>query len=144
MSQRSQRRPALAALLSFVQPGLGHLYLREWLRALAWGGLWVGTLAIVVDAAGVDLGTLELLAAAAGLFATIEVLPSEAVVAMFAVTSFATLDAFWIAARNNRRLDADAVADRCPHCDGELDPTLEFCHWCTTRLDDGEPVEPGG
>lgn len=130
----------MAALLSFVQPGLGHLYLREWLRAVAWGGLWFGTLAIVVDTAGGEFGPAELLAAVVGFFAAVDGLPFEAMVGLFAVTAFATFDAFWIAARNNRRLATDA--HRCPHCDGELDPTLEFCHWCTTRLDDEDPVDP--
>ena len=26
---------------------------------------------------------------------------------------------------------------RCPHCGKELDPDLDFCPWCTTRLADG-------
>lgn len=140
MSQRTRRRPVVAALLSFLQPGLGHLYLREWLRAVVWSGLWFGTLAMVVDAAGASLGTAEALAAVVGFFATVDGLPFEAVAGLFAVTAFATFDAFWIAARNNRRLDTGTR--RCPRCDGELDPTLEFCHWCTTRLDDEDRVDP--
>lgn len=138
MSQRRRRRPVLAALLTFLQPGLGHLYLREWLRTVAWGGLWFGTLAAVVRTAGIDLGPVELIVSVAGLFATIEALTPEAVLGLFAVTTFATLDAYWIAARNNRRLDSGV--GRCPRCDAELDPALGFCHWCTTRFDD-EPVE---
>ena len=39
MSQQTEKRPLVAALLSFLQPGLGHLYLREWLRAILWAGL---------------------------------------------------------------------------------------------------------
>ena len=49
MSQQTEKRPLVAALLSFLQPGLGHLYLREWLRAVLWAGLWVGSLVVVAD-----------------------------------------------------------------------------------------------
>lgn len=119
-------------MLSFVQPGVGHLYLREWLRAALWAALWFGSLGLVVSAAGLELSPSETAAAIAGLFALVEGFPTEAVVSMVAVAAFATLDAYWLAARNNHRLDGVA---RCPHCGKDLDPTLDFCHWCTTPLD---------
>lgn len=139
MSQRSPRRPAIAALLSALQPGLGHLYLREWLRAIAWSGLWVVTVGVLVRTAGAALEPGDLLAVLVGYAAALDGLPAGATLAPVAVAAFATIDAFWLAARNNRRLDA--VRDACPHCGRELDRSLEFCHWCTTRLDD-EVTEP--
>lgn len=134
MSQRSRRRPVIAALLSALQPGLGHLYLREWVRAVAWAGLWFVTVGVLVRTTGVALGTGELLAVLVGFVGALDGLPLGATLAPVAVAAFATFDAFWLAARNNRRLDA--ATDACPHCGRELDRSLEFCHWCTTRLDE--------
>lgn len=138
VSQRTHKRPLMAALLSFIQPGIGHLYLREWFRASMWVGLWAGSLALILVTTGVDLSTVDLLAAAFGIFAAMESFPIEAALSMLAVTVFATLDAYWIATRNNHQLRG--ALDRCPHCGKELDPTLEFCHWCTATLD-GESQE---
>ena len=133
MSQRTERRPVLAAMLSFVQPGVGHLYLREWARAVLWGALWFGSVGLVVSTVGLELSATETVAALAGMFALVEGFPTEAVVSMVAVAAFATLDAYWLAARNNHRLAGDV--GQCPHCGKDLDPTLDFCHWCTTPLE---------
>jgi len=43
----SRKRPWLAAALAFVYPGLGHAYLRSWLRAFIWFLLGVMTAALV-------------------------------------------------------------------------------------------------
>lgn len=37
-SHRSGKRLWLASALAVIYPGLGHVYLREWLRALLWFG----------------------------------------------------------------------------------------------------------
>jgi len=41
------KRPAVAALLSFLIPGVGQIYNREYLRGLFWlvvtPGLWIGS-----------------------------------------------------------------------------------------------------
>jgi hypothetical protein len=138
MSQESERHPLLAAALSALQPGVGHLYLREPFRACMWAGIWLGSLALVVATAGVDLAAAESVALALGVFPVAEGFPFEAVLSMVAVTAFATLDAYWLAGRNNHRL-RDGVG-RCPHCGRELDPTLEFCHWCTEPRENDETV----
>ncbi|WP_418282328.1 DUF7575 domain-containing protein [Halorubrum sp. DTA98] len=39
---RNRLRPLLAALLAFVLPGLGHVLVRRWGRALVWHGTIVG------------------------------------------------------------------------------------------------------
>ena len=138
MSQRAARRPLVAAMLSFVQPGLGHLYLREWLRAGLWAALWVGSLGLVLSAAGLELSSAETVAALAGVFALVEGFPNGAVLSMVAVAAFATLDAYRLAARDGHRTAGDV--GRCPDCGKELDPALDFCHWCTTTLDgEGSP-----
>ena len=109
MSQQTERRPLVAALLSFLQPGLGHLYLREWLRAVLWAGLWVGSLVVVADSAGLDLADPGALVAAVGFVPGAGTLPIEVVLAVLSVTAFATLDAYWLAARNDHRLRSRAV-----------------------------------
>ncbi len=40
---RKKKRPWLAALFAFVYPGLGHIYLRQWLRAILWFGFVILT-----------------------------------------------------------------------------------------------------
>lgn len=119
----------LAALLTVLQPGLGHFYLREWLRACLWAAVWVGSLTAVAVSAGVDLTSAESVAVALGVFPGAGGLPPEAALAMVAVTAVATLDAYWLTTRNNHRIRDDL--GRCPHCGRDLDPTLSFCHWCT-------------
>lgn len=126
----------MAAMLSFVQPGVGHLYLREWARAVLWAALWFGSLGLVVFTVGLELSATETVAALAGVFALVEGFPTEGVASMVAVAVFATLDAYWLAARNNHRLAGEVGA--CPHCGKELDPALDFCHWCTTPLEGEE------
>ena len=56
-------------------------------------------------------------------------IPPAAALAMVAVTAVATLDAYWLANRNNHRLRSNA--GRCATCGRHLDPTLSFCQWCT-------------
>jgi len=136
MSQETERRPVVAAFLSFLQPGLGHLYLREWLRAFLWAGLWLGSFAAVAASAGIELASGDSVAALFGVPPWTGGVPTEVVLWSLAVAALATLDAAWLAARNNHRLQSDI--GRCRDCGQELDPTLEFCHWCTARQDDEE------
>jgi hypothetical protein len=136
MSQRAEKRPVLAAMLSFVQPGIGHLYLREWLRAALWFALWFGSLGLVTTTLDLAPSSTETIALLAGAFALVEGFPTDAVLSMVTVAAFATLDAYWLAQRNNHRLASQT--DRCPRCGKDLDPALDFCHWCTTPLDGEE------
>jgi hypothetical protein len=136
--QYPRKRPWLAALLAFVQPGLGHVYLRAWVRAVLWFGLWIATVLVVTplpDAAGV----VETLVAAMGAFGALSI---QASLALVSVTVFSTLDAYWLADRTNRR-HRTPETPRCPHCGNEVDADLEFCHWCTEPLE-WEPYQSGG
>ena len=134
-SRQTYKRPWLAAMLAFLQPGLGHLYLRAWLRAVLWFGLWVGTLAVAVPTAGPG----GVLAVADRLLTSLSSLPPEAALALGSVTLFSTLDAYWLASRYNERVRAAADGTaKCPHCGREVDTDLDFCHWCT------EPIDVGG
>lgn len=134
------RSPLLAGLLSFLQPGLGHLYLRAWLRALLWFGLWVATVLFVVP----TTGGANVLDALVRTVTSIADRSLEVTLALASVTVFSTLDAYWLASRRNYYADPDEP--RCPHCGNEVDADLEFCHWCTRPIEwenEGEPRHRG-
>ncbi|ELZ39584.1 zinc ribbon domain-containing protein [Halorubrum tebenquichense] len=155
MSDRSLRRPWLAALLALLVTGLGHAYLRRWARALGW---------YLAVAAAVFLfvpdGTVT--AAFSG-----NPPPVRDVAPAAAVVGASVIDAYVAAHRNNREYErerdaarpagapgasvgvggdpdeasADATADaeadgtvRCPECGRETDPTVDFCQWCAEPL----------
>jgi hypothetical protein len=120
------RRPWLAALLS-VQPGLGHVYLHEWLRAASWLALWGATLVVAAQA---PVDGLEL-AEPVAYVAALANLPAAAAAALLVTTTFCMVDAYLLARRRTASADA---GPSCPACGGELDESLEFCHWCTERL----------
>ncbi|RDZ63263.1 zinc ribbon domain-containing protein [Haloferax sp. Atlit-12N] len=151
MSALTKVRPWLAAILGLAITGLGHLYLRRWRRA----AMWV-LLTLAVSALFVPPEALESLSNAGTMppseFVSIltELLP------ILAVSLVSVLDAFFLglqqAAERAARSAADAADDSvaavsdsdsdavtCPECGREVDADLDFCHWCTTRLD--EPTD---
>ncbi|QSG03821.1 zinc ribbon domain-containing protein [Natranaeroarchaeum sulfidigenes] len=130
-----RKRPLIAVLLAFVYPGLGHAYLRRWLRALLWFGLVVSAVVFIIpnepfEAADSVLG---------GARAVAEQLSFGESLALASIVFFNMLDAYVLAAYVDRptaaqREDGEAAAS-CPHCGKDLDEDLTFCHWCTTELD---------
>ncbi|MBX0286137.1 zinc ribbon domain-containing protein [Haloarcula salinisoli] len=137
MTDTGRKRPWLAALLAFIYPGLGHLYLREWLRALLWFGLVFSTTTLLINDSMVaplsDGVSLE------ALLTVSRSIPIEASVVLFVITAFSMADAFYMATRGNAEAEVVEGA-KCPHCGKELEDDLDFCHWCTTKLD--RPAEP--
>lgn len=136
MAETQRKRPWLAAALTLISPGLGHLYLREWFRAVLWFGLILGATSILVPvspsaSASSFEGILEASVNAAGS------VPLRNQLALLAITALSMADAYWMATRGNQ-VAAAAEGVRCPHCGKELDEDLEFCHWCTSRLDVSE------
>lgn len=132
-------RPWLAALLAFLYPGLGHLYLREWARSLMWFVLGVGTVALalpqdaIAEASITDPGSL--VSASETMAAQASTVGLLVVVTVFA---FSIADAYTIArgARIRRaRRASDEATQACPVCGRELDEELDFCHWCTTEFE---------
>lgn len=119
------RRPWLAVLLAFVYPGLGHVYLREWGRALLWFGMAIGAVLLLVPAPATETG--------AGFDAILagQRIPLAAVLALATITGFSMMDAYRLAVGQRT-----AAGTRCPSCGRELDESLEFCHWCTEHLED--------
>lgn len=124
----SRKRPWLAALLGVFATGLGHLYLRRWRRAIAWFGILIGVTALFVDPAAVD-----------SLSSGTDV-DLEAVAPVLVIGALSVVDAYLLARTHNavaRRSDtSEGQRADCPNCGKELDPTLEFCHWCTMEFDD--------
>jgi len=136
MTDTGRKRPWLAAILAFIYPGLGHVYLREWLRAVLWFGLVVSTTTLLIEEsmmAPLDDGiSLEAFLAVSGN------IPTEASVVLFLITALSMADAFYMATRENDRAEVREGAN-CPNCGKELEDDLDFCHWCTTRL--SQPAE---
>jgi hypothetical protein len=130
MSRTREKRPWLAALLALVTPGLGHLYLREWVRAFLWFGLLISTaLLFIPDSVFQAEMTIQ------GLLRASRQVPPQANLALLGVTALSMADAYWMATKDNRRR-AMQRGETCPHCGKEIeDPELDFCHWCTEPLD---------
>ncbi|AGB32729.1 hypothetical protein C488_08777 [Natrinema pellirubrum DSM 15624] len=128
----SQKRPWLAALLAALATGLGHLYLRRLRRALGWIVVSFGVSAAFVDPAAIDAllagnGTTETLLAVAP---------------MLLVVGLSTVDAYLLAYTQQTRTTPSPPSETeptdCPHCGNELDPDLEFCHWCTRAVENAD------
>ncbi|UHQ98669.1 zinc ribbon domain-containing protein (plasmid) [Natrinema zhouii] len=131
-----QKRPWLAALLAALVTGFGHLYLRRVGRAIGWLVTSLGVSVLFVDPSAYD----------AFLAGTWTVGTLLAVAPMFLVVGLSVVDAYRLAQRQNAAArpsddpDDDAVA--CPHCGNDLDPELEFCHWCTNSVEDVDRERP--
>ena len=125
------RRPAVAVALAVLVPGLGHAYIRARIRGVLWALLFLVSLAVLAPAGSLadPLST--------DLFAELYRESPDMVLFLLAVWVMNAVDAYLTANRQRRRA---RETTSCPHCRKELDSDLEFCHWCSTRLDaaDGE------
>lgn len=132
----SKKRPWLAAVLGVAVTGLGHLYLRRWLRAVGWL-----VVAFLVSSFLVPESTLATLTSSG------QIAWSEAVslivdtLPVIAVTMLSALDAYQIAVVNNYIIDTHISSDEagddptlCPSCNRPVDDDLEFCQWCASPL----------
>lgn len=126
----SKKRPWLAALLGALVIGFGHFYIRRWRRALGWLVASIG-----VSVLFVDQSTIEALATFSGV-------DPLSVAPLFVVGALSVIDAYLLAQAQNlvaqQTPEPDGTLTHCPHCGNELDGDLEFCHWCTTRIDEVE------
>lgn len=140
-----RKRPWLAGLLALVVTGLGHAYLRRWLRGFGW---FAATFAAVL--LFVPPEVVEALNTGAPIGNPVEALPPVLIVVASAV------DAYMLARRTHagpahagstedgseagpaavggRHAAADS-APTCPNCGKELDADLDFCPWCTVELE---------
>jgi hypothetical protein len=135
MAQASLRNnPLLAALLGTVVTGLGHLYLRRWLRALGWLGVTaVASILFVPEStmSALSSGTLT---------DPLSILPIVLISAASAFDAYLIAKTTRMQANESRTATAveAAGADEspaCPACGKPVDPDLGFCHWCTTEFD---------
>ena len=136
-------RAIAAAGLSVLFPGAGHALLRDWVRAVLFAGLYLTTVVLffpterIADAGSISEG-MDV--------AATEVTTMTQLTILF-VTLIAALDATFRAL--GFPPEADGAGDdgpSCPECGRELDADLEFCHWCTARLEpesaEEEPAQP--
>ncbi|MDB9280015.1 zinc ribbon domain-containing protein [Halorubrum ezzemoulense] len=134
-----RKNPLLAALLGTLATGLGHLYLRRWVRALGWlSASFAATVLFVPEStlSAVSSGTL---------------VDPFSLLPLVLVTGISVLDAYLVANAERRSDDARASdaagateADEspaCPACGKPVDPDIGFCHWCTTEF---EAVDDAG
>lgn len=133
------RRALIAGVFAVIYPGLGHVYLREWLRALSWFALALLTAALVVPA---DIITAYETGGLSRLVEASRSLPLASLAALLLVRLLNVVDAVRLALAP-RRTAASPDATTCPQCGGEVDPQLDFCHWCTAELDRPADAAPG-
>ena len=139
-----RNNPLLAALLGTVVTGLGHFYLRRWLRAFGWLMLTIAVSAVFVPESTISVfssGTIN---------GPLSALP------VVLISAFSAIDAYLIATVRRRTERSQAnnpvgttgndESQACPACRKPVDPDLGFCHWCTTEfdgLDTPEIEQPG-
>ncbi|MFC4449185.1 zinc ribbon domain-containing protein [Halorussus aquaticus] len=129
---RSEKRPWLGALLSFLLPGLGHVYLKEWLRSAMWFAFMVSAVLLFIplpDAA--TTGATSIGAAFDAAMKATQDLPLEALLPMWVVRTFSAVDAYWLALQTG---SDEEPGEQCPSCGKPVDEDLDFCQWCTTPL----------
>jgi hypothetical protein len=140
MVQASLRNnPLLATLLGTVFTGLGHLYLRRWLRAMGWLGVTVVAAVLFIPEStrsAINSGTFS---------GSLSILP------IVLTNAASALDAYLIAKIKTRAEGIQAGntvgpsgADEspvCPACGKPIDLDLEFCHWCTTEFEAADVTE---
>ncbi|WP_435344981.1 DUF6677 family protein [Haloarchaeobius sp. HRN-SO-5] len=118
-----RRRTVIAVVLSFLFPGLGHAYVRQWLRAAGFAAMAVAVVFLFgpsIDASGSLADTV------ATAWTSLSV---EANLAMSVVEFVAMLDVYLLVTAT-----ADAAPESCPNCGRELDDELAFCPWCAHEL----------
>ncbi|MFC6717135.1 zinc ribbon domain-containing protein [Natrialbaceae archaeon GCM10025810] len=145
-------RALFAAGLSFLLPGAGHAVIGDWFRAISFAGLYVLSIYVFVstehlEAAEAAIETMD----PATVLAAMETIGREmGGTGQFALTFVPLLAAVDVTFRalgfppgsgGATTGESDGGSD-CPHCGKPLDEDLEFCHWCTTRLEP-EPTEDG-
>lgn len=137
----SQKRPWLAALLAALVTGFGHLYLRRVRRAVGWLALSFAVTVLFVDPAALD----EILAGNTNPDALLAIAPSLFITALSAVDAYLLARARVTRSRSSvDDPDGTEEAISCPHCGKDVDPELDFCHWCTTSLENPDRERSDG
>jgi hypothetical protein len=135
-SEQTGKSPVIAAVLAVLYPGLGHVYLRRWGRALLWFGVIITTIVVLVPESALPT-TVSLDA----LMQAQAALPTHVAGLALVLSIMSVADAYWIAAQtgesgHSEETVPEADTRSCPNCGKEIDEDIDFCHWCTTRLDE--------
>ena len=134
------RRSLVASILALIYPGLGHVYLRAWLRAIAWFVVALIAAAMVMPESAYAAYEAE---GFSGLLEASQNLPMEVFLSMSVIRVLNALDAYLTGLQSVTKEAKPSAANTCPECGKELDEDLDFCPWCTTRLEpEDEPVPP--
>jgi hypothetical protein len=126
VSENGDKRPWLAAVLAVVYPGLGHVYLGLWWRAVVWSGMAGLAVAAFVPGDAVSIVRTE------GVAALAVTLGTTAAFVLASVTAMAAFDAYWHATRG---VVARTGETACPDCGKAVDQEIGFCQWCTAELE---------
>ncbi|PHQ39122.1 hypothetical protein DJ69_07755 [Halorubrum persicum] len=118
---RDQLRPLLAAVLAMALPGLGHLILRRWGRALLWHLTIVGGTVALFALYDVSVGSTMSLTEATE---TAAALPTDVVLPILILYALSAVDAYLvgradIAERRRADATAEAIRRRAASEDGE-------------------------
>ncbi|UIP00798.1 zinc ribbon domain-containing protein [Halobaculum sp. CBA1158] len=141
------KRPWLAGVLALAVTGLGHAYLRRWLRGFGWLAVTYAAALLLVPPEAI-----EALAAGDPSADPTQVLPPLIVIVASAVDAYVLArrtrsNAVHVSAAEFEEAAAGGEAAEqpaCPSCGRELDADLDFCPWCSTELDRPGPNGPGG
>jgi hypothetical protein len=125
------RRSIIASTLALVYPGLGHLYLRAWLRAIAWFVVALIAAAMVMPESAYAAYEAE---GFSGLLEASRNMPMEVILSMAVVRILNALDAYLTALQQTVTKPEPSGAGTCPNCGKELDEELDFCPWCSVEL----------
>jgi len=136
------RKGVVAAVLSAVYPGVGHVYLREWLRAVGWLALSFVTAYVLVPGPTVQVYQHAIETGDLGALASTS-LPLQAAVGVLVVRLCNVVDAYLVAVRQSAPARTTDGQPACPVCGRGLDTDLDFCPWCTTEIEWHYPEEYG-
>lgn len=136
MTDTSRRAFVAAAIgafgAAFGVAGLGHVFLREWRRAVAWFALSAGASLLLLASAFDAARLME-----PGFFLDVQQWPSWVIVTLFVLLSLSIFDAYVL----GRRERASENVPTCPACARPVEPRIGFCHWCTLEFEQPE-AEP--
>lgn len=133
------RRSLVASILALIYPGLGHVYLRAWLRAIAWFVVALIAAAMVMPESAYAAYEAD---GFSGLLEASQNLPMEVFLSMSVIRVLNALDAYLTGLQSAATEAKPAASDTCPECGKELDADLDFCPWCTTRLEPEDDFAP--